>query len=303
VVRVSVAALCLVAAVVSAEIAAPRVRPAEAAPAPAPLPFYYDLFTFRGKGTHSTDVVAAIAVPAGGLRREREDDGTRYRFDVKFVLADTVRRTIFRSDDSVFVSFPHPLDTEHLLHTYVEVQARPSLAVWQRVVVIDATRPGVGQLYHSAFPIPDYGGTDLMLSDIAFGLPGATDGWTHRGFTLALLPTSQFPQSSFDVYYEIYNLPAGTPYQTELAIQSLDGDDEDEPVVRTRFQGESTAGADATVPELRRVDSALPKGSYRLTITVTNLLTRRTASRSRAVEVSGWQRGATLVTAMPWKGS
>ncbi len=300
--RAAGAALLLLAAVLSAEVGGPRTA-AEAAEAPAPLPFFYDLFTFRGEGTHSTDVVAAIAVPAGGLRREHEDDGTRYRFDVKFVLADTVRRTIFRSDDSVFVSFPHPLDTEHLLHTYVEVQARPSLAVWQRVVVFDATRPGVGQLYHSAFPIPDYGGTSLMLSDIAFGLPGATAGWTHRGFTLALLPTSQFPQSSFDVYYEIYNLPAGTPYQTELAIQSLDRDDEDEPVVRTRFQGESTAGADATVAELRRVDSALPKGSYRLTITVTNLLTRRTATRSRDVDVSGWQRGATLVTAMPWKGS
>lgn len=298
--RVSLVAFCLVGVALAADGGAPRA-PAEAAEAPAPLPFFYDLFTFRGDETRTTDVVAAIAVPAGGLRREREHDGTRYRFDVKFVLSDTVRRKVFRSDDSVFVSFPRPLRTEHLLHTYVEVEAPPSLAVWQRVVVIDATRPGVGQLYHSAFPVPDYGGDELMLSDIAFGLPGATEGWTRHGVTLALLPTSQFPQSSFDVYYEIYNLPAGTPYQTELAIASLDRPDREEPAVRTVFSGESTAGADGTVAELRRVDSALPKGRYRLTITVTNLLTRRTAAHSRDVDVSGWERGTTLVTAMPWK--
>ena len=33
----------------------------------------------------------------------------------------------------------------------------------------DATTPGVGQLYSSPFPIPDYSGDHLMLSDIALG--------------------------------------------------------------------------------------------------------------------------------------
>jgi hypothetical protein len=272
--------------------------PATASEARAALPFFYDLFTFRGTGSQ-TDVVAAIAVPAGGLRRENIDNQTRYRFDVRFVLADTVRRTVFRSDDSVFVMLRRPLDTEHLLHTYVEVQATPSVAVWQRVIVFDATRPGVGQLYHSSFPIPDYSGTGLMLSDIAFGLPGATEGWRRRGVTLALLPTSQFPESSFDVYYEIYNMPTGTPYQTELAIESLDRSNDEDAIVRTLFSSESTAGSDGTVGELRRVESALPKGHYRLTITVRDQMNGRTASRSRLVEVSGWERGETLVPALP----
>jgi hypothetical protein len=263
------------------------------------LPFFYDLYTFRGDGGNTT-VVATIAVPVGKLHRERRDNGFRYRFDVRLVLADTAQRAVFRTMDSVFVSTPRPLARQHLLHTHVELPVPPSAATLQRVIVTDATRPGVGQLYHSPFPIPDYSGTDLMLSDVAFGLPDATAGWTRRGFTLALLPTSQFPESAFDVYYEIYNLPAGNPYETEISLQILDDSDDEDRIVRMLFSGESAAGADGSVGELRRVESALPRGRYRLTVTVTDKVSGHVAARSRLVEVRGWGRGATMVPAMKY---
>ena len=132
------------------------------------LPFFYDLYTFRGHG-RGTDVVAAFAVPAGRLQTEREGGSVRYRFDVTLVLADTARRSVSRTDDSVLVDLPRRLDDDHLLFTHIEVQAPPSRATLQRVIVTDATRPGIGQLYDSSFPIPDYSGSDLMLSDIALG--------------------------------------------------------------------------------------------------------------------------------------
>lgn len=292
--------LCLAAVTLasSAPESGEARSPASAAfPAPAPLPFFYDLYTFRADGG-GTAVVAAIAVRVRRLQREWRDDRYRYRFDVRFVLADTARRSVVRTDDSVFVEMRRPLARQHLLHTYVEVQAPPSDATVQRVVVTDATRPGTGQLYRSPFPIPDYSGTELMLSDVAFGLPGAEEGWTRNGVTLALLPTSQFPESAFDVYYEVYNLPTGNPYDTEIAIQPLD-DDSEERIVRAVFSGESAAGPDGTLPELRRVESALPEGRYRLTVTVRDLVSLQAASSSRLVDVRGWGRGTTLVRAMP----
>ncbi|HSH75796.1 MAG TPA: hypothetical protein VLA09_08945, partial [Longimicrobiales bacterium] len=261
------------------------------APEPAaPLPFFYDLFTFRSE-SGGTDVVAAIAVHAGRLRRERTDDRVRYRFDVRFVLADTARRSVFRSIDSVFVSLPYSLPGQHLLHTYVQVRAPPSGTTLQRVIVTDASRPGVGQLYQSPLPVPDYGGDELMLSDVAFGLPDAEDGWTRRGVTLALLPTSQFPESAFDVYYEVYNLPPGTPYETEISIEPLDGGDDPGPVVRAVFRGESASDADGTLGELRRIESALAMGRYRLTVVVRDRVNGRLATRSRPIEVRGWGDG------------
>ncbi|GMV04534.1 MAG: hypothetical protein AMXMBFR53_08140 [Gemmatimonadota bacterium] len=279
----------------------PRPEEPRATAAFRPLPFFYDLYTFRGDDRQTT-VVAAFAVPAGRLERERED-GVRYRFDVTLVLADTALRSVFRTDDSVFVAVPRSLPGDHLLHTHIEVQAPPSSTTVQRVVMTDATTPGIGQLYGAPFPIPDYSGSQLMLSDIALGRPEAGGGWTRGDVTLALLPTSQLPASSFDVYYEIYNLPKEHRYSTEIAIERLDGSGsgkrEEAGKVLTRFSGEAMPQADGSVRELRRVETSLPKGRYRLTVTVRNDNTGTTASRSRPFQVSGRGRGATMVMALP----
>jgi hypothetical protein len=267
-----------------------------------PLPFFYDLYTFRGNGGGTT-VVAAFAVPAGRLQREEFAREVRYRFDVTLVLADTVLRTVFRTDDSVFVSLPRALAGEHLLSTHIEVQAPPSGSTVQRVIMTDATTPGIGQLYTSYFPIPDYSGTQLMLSDIALSQPDAATGWRRGGVTLGLLPTSEFPGSAFDVFYEIYNLPAGNAYTTELAIERV-ADARGQPVeddgpVRIRYSGESTARADGLLQELRHVDASVANGRYRITVTITDEESGQAASRSRLFQVSGWAPGATLVAALP----
>jgi hypothetical protein len=114
---------------------------------------------------------------------------------------------------------------------------------------------------------------------------------------LALLPTDQFPESEFDIYYEVYNLPAGNEYETEIAIQRLDKDEATP--VRARFAGESESDPFGTLGELRRVESALERGRYRITVTVRDLTDDREASRSRVVEVTGWRRGTTMVRALP----
>lgn len=268
-----------------------------------PLPFFYDLYSFRGDDRGSTAIVAAFAVPAGRLERELVDREVRYRFDVTLVLADTALRTVFRTDDSVFVSLPRPLAGEHLLYTHIEVQARPSGSTQQRVIVTDATTPGIGQLYATYFPIPDYTGSHLMLSDIAMGQPGAETGWERGDVTLALLPTSQFPGASFDLYYEIYNLPAGNAYTTEIAIEPVaesgrPGGGGGDPV-RLRFSGESTARPDGSLQELRHVDASVARGLHRITVTVTDQKTGQTASRSRLLQVREPGRGATMVAALP----
>lgn len=270
-----------------------------------PLPFFYDLYTFRGPDAKTT-VVAAFAVKVDELEREKKGGAHQYRFDVSFVLSDTVRGGVSRSDDSVFVRTPDRLDGDHLLHTHVEIQARPSRATWQRVVMTDPTKPGIGQLYHSLFPVPDYTGDDLMLSDVALGQPGAEIGWERGDVTLALLPTSLFPESAFDVYYEIYNLPRGHPFTTEVVIEPvgpsgevLTGEESEGRAVRTLFTGESSAGPDDTLGELRRVQSALPEGNYRLTVTVTDGMEGETATSSRDFQVREWAKGATMVPALP----
>jgi len=274
---------------------------AETASAVKPLPFFYDLYSFRGQ-QGQTDVVAAFAVRAGELQRERAGSQVQYRFDVSLVLADTALRSVTRTDDSVFVRVPRAFSGRHLLHTHVEVAAEPSGSTVQRVIMTDATEPGIGQLFGSDFAVPDYSGSDLMLSDVALGLPGMDQGWDRGNRTLALLPTSQFPGNAFDVYYEIYNLPPGHGYSTEISVQDLDEFGEpaaDGRTVNTRFADESQAGDDGSLPQLRRVDSSLEEGRYRLTVTVTDEVTGDVARNHRDLRVREWGRGATLVPALP----
>jgi hypothetical protein len=141
-----------------------------------------------------------------------------------------------------------------------------------------------------------------MLSDVALGQPDARVGWEREGATLALLPTRHVPSRAFDVYYEIYNLPAGNPYTTEITVEPLAGSSgeraEDREPISLRFSGESTAAADGTLPELRRVGSSFPKGRYRITVTIEDLTTGKTASRSRTFEVRTSGPGATMVQAV-----
>ncbi|MEX2465677.1 MAG: hypothetical protein WD995_02120 [Gemmatimonadota bacterium] len=267
-----------------------------------PLPFSYDLYTFRGDDG-ATTVVASFAVPVRELHRDSKDGQVRYRFDVSFVLTDTALHTVRRTDDSVFVATPRALDGDHLLHTWVELDAASSSDTQQRVIMTDAGTPGVGQMYQSPFVLPDYSGTELMLSDLALGFPDVANGWKRGGASLALLPSSQFPESAFDVYYEIYNLPSDHEYSTEISIESLDGPDDQgtdqTPTVRTVFTGRSGADEEGTIRELRRVESALPRGAYQLTVTVRDEESGGVATQRRRFQVQGWRAGTTLVPALP----
>lgn len=280
------------------EAIATLASPEAAAAAFGPLPFFYDLYTFRGPPGRTT-VVASFAVPAGRLDSEKADGGVRYRFDVSLVLADTAQGSVARRDDSVFVRLRRPLPDEHLLSTYIEMHAPPSRNMFQRVIMSDATTPGVGQLYGSYFPIPDYSGSQLMLSDVALGQPDPAVGWQRRGATLALLPTTQFPGSAFDVYYEVYNLPYGTPYSTEITVEQAEATEAARRPVRIRFAGESDAHADGTLTELRRVETALPNGRYRITVTIRNDTSGQTVSRSRFFAVNRYRHRTTLMPAWP----
>ncbi len=265
-----------------------------------PLPFFYDLYTFRGEAGRTT-VVAAFAVEAGDLENERVGDHNRYRFNMTLLLADTVLRSVTNRHDSVFVDLPRRLRGEHLLLAHLEVQAPPSRNIRQGVIMNDPT-VGSGQMYWEDFQIPDYSGDELMLSDVALGQPDAQMGWERGGATLAFLPTHHLPSRAFDVYYEIYNLPTGNPYTTEIAVERVAGSSgeaaEDREPVRLRFAGESTAEADGTLPELRSVITPFGKGRYRITVTIEDQTTGRTANRSRTFEVRSSGHGATMVPAL-----
>jgi hypothetical protein len=272
---------------VSSENEPERRESRESLRPPGNLPFSYEIYTFRGEAG-TTAVVAAYAVAANRLKREDREDGVQFRMVVSLVLADTAIKSVTRTDDSVTVRMRRKPPRDQPLRLHAETRAPPTSSTLQRVILSDVARPGYGQLYDGPFPVPDYSGSDLMLSDLALADPGVEDGWRRGEVTLALLPAGRLPRGKFDLYYEIYNLPAGSPYSTEITIERVDAP---APVlgvgneVGARFVVVATEATDGTVLELRRIESPLEPGQYRLKVTVRDQASGRTAQRSRLFQI------------------
>jgi hypothetical protein len=251
------------------------------------LPFYFDLYTFRGDAGR-TSVVAAVAVPLEKLNRRERD----YRLDVSLILADTAEKRVIRHDDSLSLRVP-PANDSDLFRLHVEVAAPPSQSTVQRVIVSDPSEPGIGQLYGGPFPVPDYRGSKLMISDLVLAEPVSGGRWRRGGVALALVPTGYFRGGSFNVFYEIYNLAQDAPFNTEIEIepvretagQKLRGLFGGKSKMTLRFSGVASNVVNGTLQELRRVDAPLPPGKYRLSVTVTNPATREAVRTERVFAV------------------
>lgn len=251
------------------------------------LPFFFDLYTFRGE-RGSTSVVAAVAVPLEKMRSRNED----YRLDVSLILADTASRRVIRQDDSLSLHVPGAQASD-LFRLHVEVAAPPSTTTLQRVIVSDPSEPGIGKLYGGPFPVPDYSGTKLMMSDLVLAEPNRVGRWRRGDVALALVPTGYFQGGSFNVFYEIYNIAPDAAYSTEIEIEPLRESAGDKlralfggkNKMTLRFSGVANDVRNGTLQELRRVDAPLPAGKYRMKVSVTNTDTRETVAAQRVFEV------------------
>jgi hypothetical protein len=161
------------------------------------------------------------------------------------------------------------------------------------VIVSDPSEPGIGQLYGGPFPVPDYTGSRLMLSDIVLAEPNATGRWRRGDVALALVPTGYFKGGSFSVFYEIYNLAADAQYSTEIVIEPIRTSPGDKlkglfggkGKMTLRFDGVASTTRDGVLQELRRVDAPLPPGKYRIKVSVTKPETREIATAERTFAV------------------
>ena len=254
------------------------------------LPFYFDLYTFRG-AAGKTEVTAAIAIPGELLEPVTSGGETLYSVDVSLIVLDTAAGTISRVDTTYNYRSPDRLAKGEHLRTHVRLEAPPSDSAVYRISVRNAADRSQGHLYGGTLGVTDYRGGELMLSDIVLAEPDS--GTWHRGAArLALVPPRQFPAGEeVTLFYEIYDLPAGSPYEVEIVVE---GGERSGIIpwlgrllgfrrgrIRLRFQGEARTDDLGRVQEIRRVASELPPGSYRIRVTVTDLSTGATATREK----------------------
>jgi hypothetical protein len=245
------------------------------------LPFWYDLYSFRGRNG-MTDITAAAAIPGTSLFSQPRGSQYIYSIQASLIFIDTVTSEITRKD-SVFTFLSSRVlgPNEHLRMT-IDMTVPFSKTGMHRIVLRDRVNPGVGQLYGGDSDIKNFSaGMTLMMSDVI--LAESEDGaWRRGDARLGLVPPRQFMEKKpLKVFYEIYNLPASTPYRTEVTLMPVEGVTGfgrirklfggGDGKIQLQFDGMAPPDTEGTIQELKQVSAEVKPGKYKVIVRITNL--------------------------------
>jgi len=247
------------------------------------LPMVFDLLAFRGSGGR-TDLLAPLAVAADSLTTGTAGSQTVYGFDLTLAVVDTASGAIARLDTTVLARNAARLPPGHMLRTHAQLTAQPTADAQLRLTVRGRFDDGEGSFYGAQMRVPDYAGDSLMVSSIVLATTDASGSWRRGSHALTLMPLGQFEGGEFRVFFEIYNLEAERTYITEVTVEPT-GRRGPQPL-RLRFQDFARPETDGVVRDVRRVETGLPPGRYRITVQVTDPQALRSARAEREFVVT-----------------
>ena len=228
-----------------------------------PLTLFHDFATFRGQGC--TDVVYSVAapVPTYRLTVAVADTFTWEAATIDSVVVGAVQSGDYLRSTGVFCTRPD-------YNSYVRISA-----------TADST---TGVTAGGELTIPDYSGRGLMMSDMLFA--STQPGPFVRGSArLSLVPPRQFREGdAFRVFYELYNLPPGRNYRTEITLTTTESNFFArlfKGKTRTTVTFEGTAEGASAVQELRTLIPQIEAGEAEVSVKVTDLVSGETAERKK----------------------
>lgn len=260
-----------------------------------PLDYVYDFYQFRGR-ENRTAITAALAIPTAQLRPMLTDTQVVYGIGVSVILVDTLQESVSRVDTTLYFAAARLADAEAFMRAYVELELEPAERVVYRLVVRDAFDPHTGALYGGPMPLRDFDAERIELSDLVLTRSDA-GRWTRSGLSFALTPAQSFGVGEpITIFYEIYNLPADTPYRTQIRVTPVvrglvdrlaDIVTPGSRSLRVSFEG-ATSTTGGPVREVRTLQGGLRPDDYEIEVTVTDLRTgERAVAHSLMTLVEG----------------
>jgi tetratricopeptide (TPR) repeat protein len=248
------------------------------------IPFNFDLLSFRGRNGQ-TDLLAPVALLADSIEARSTAAGQlRYTLALHLAVIDTAKQTVIQSADTTALVLPRALASGDRLslHTFISTPATDY--AFLKLVIKNLEHPANGAHQMETIRVPRYAGDTLMISDVLLGNAVPGGNFVRGGRRITLMPFARFVDGRFRVFYELYNLPRGTFYQTQLLVQPVDGRPQDG--LRTDFQDEAAPDADGVVRVLRTMGTELRPGRYRLTVRI-RLGDNRFVEKTRQFIVGG----------------
>ena len=238
------------------------------------VPVVFDLLAFRGFGGR-TDLLAPVAVAADSLSTHLIDNQTVYGFRLTLAVVDTAKGNSERVDTTLLARSEGPRPPHEMIRNHVQFSALPTQHGQFRLALRGSFASSEGYFYGADIRVPDFSGDSLMVSSIVLATPDSAGSWRRGNQTLTLMPLGRFERGVFRAFFEVYNLQADSPYTTEISIEPI-GRGGPEPI-RLRFQDFAQPEPDGVVRDMRRIESGLPPGRYRIVVRVTDASANRSA--------------------------
>ena len=282
-----------------------------------PLDFLYDMVTYKGEDGQ-TLVEVAYSVPTRQLGTVEDGQGLKTWFDSHVVLRDEDYHRIANTS-SKLGPMERPLRESPKKKIGVDLRTA-SLAVHapsgkynSTVEVRDEASRRIG-IFQQSLTVPDYTGEALAISDIRLAtsiVPQDEEGpFVRHGLKIEPNPARIFQDTEpVHFYYEIYNLTPDvigqTNYGTELEVTTkerkqnivwrflsslgnlINRSDETESVLML-FEDEGEKPNEYKYTSIDTGDS--PTATYVMTLTITDLVSEQTATKTREFVVTNDQR-------------
>ena len=172
-----------------------------------------------GGGEEANRVFVTYAIPGTELVPVRTAQGNVYPIRVRVAFQDRSGHTVSTLDTtSYFLNQGTIPPGEHLVGK-VMLPVPPGRLTY-RLALQEGDGRGVVFATDSLTVAP-LNGTTFAVSDLVLGWRSANLRWvSSRGDTVFFNPTNTYrPGTEMEVYYEVYGLPSGTEYRTQLVVE------------------------------------------------------------------------------------
>ena len=245
-----------------------------------------------GRGGQMLHVV--FAVPGERLTGEPGGGGLLYPLHFRIVVSDAGDRVVARLDTLRVFGARQALRQPAYLTGRLALAVPPGRYRYRLLVTTPDGTAG-DLVRQDSLDVEALGGGGFAVSDVVVGREGSGLVWMSAADdTVRLNPLSRFPEgSAAELYYEVYGLTRGAPYHTVVRLEregrrSLFG------AIRGLFGGgraavllEFDAASEGAVTRVHRAVALkdVAKGTYRLTVVITDPASGVTATRTRRFQV------------------
>ncbi|HWC74160.1 MAG TPA: GWxTD domain-containing protein [Gemmatimonadales bacterium] len=227
---------------------------------------------------------AAPAEAAGGLR---------YPLQFRLIVADSSGHVVARHDTLRVFAARQPLRHPDYLTGRIALPVPAGHYVYRLLVAtLDG---GAGDLVTGDARVDTLDPHRFSVSDVVVGREGSGLVWhAPSGDTVRLNPLQRFPEgSAVNLYYEIYGLARGAGYHTVVRLQREGGQSLFGAIGRLFGGGRSPVLLEFDSPSdgpITRVQRGIElrdvgKGSYRLSVTISDPVTGRSVTRTQRFQV------------------